>query len=104
MASSLNPGSAGDSTLDLRQVGRVLARRRWLLIGPWLAALAVGVVLAFVLPPIYDSTVTLVIQPPPVLTEGVGNMVRPTTTPEQQADLMRQQGQSTLLLRRVIAA
>lgn len=95
---------AADAGLDLRQVGRVLARRRGLLVLPWAVALLVGVLLAFLLPPVYESTVTMYIQQPAALTQQVGDMVKSTMTPDQEADLMRQQAQSTAFLTSVIAA
>ncbi|HET7225764.1 MAG TPA: Wzz/FepE/Etk N-terminal domain-containing protein [Candidatus Eisenbacteria bacterium] len=92
------------SHLDLRQIVRVLGRRRWLLVLPWAGALAVGLALAFLLPPVYYSSVTMVIQQPQMLTQQMGDLVHTGPTADQQADLMRQQVQSTLFLHQVITA
>lgn len=92
------------SNLDLRQIVHVLGRRRWLLVLPWAGALVVGLAFAFLLPPVYYSTVTMVIQQPQALTQQLGNLVQTGPTPDQQADLMRTQVQSTLFLRQVIDA
>lgn len=97
-------GAPESGTLDLRQLTRVLLRRRWLLILPWLAALIVGVTAAFLLRPIYVSRVTLMLEQPQQLSGPLGGMVGGGISPEQQAGMMREQVQSTVFLRGVIGA
>jgi capsular exopolysaccharide synthesis family protein len=90
--------------LDLRQLARVLARRKALLLLPWLAAVAVGVAAAFLLKPVYVSTVTLVLERPQPLSGPLGDLVGHDVNPEQQAEVMRQQVQRTSFLRGVLIA
>lgn len=92
------------AALDLRQLVRVLMRRRWLLFLPWAAAVLVGTVAAFVLKPIYVSQVTLMLEQPQTLTGPLGGMVGGGVSGEQQAEVMREQVQSTPFLRSVIGA
>jgi len=96
----MNPG--GGQTFDPRQLLRVLMRRRLLLLGPWLAALALGVAAAVLLPPVYVSTVTLLMERPQ-LNGPLGGMVH-GIDPAQQAEIMREQVQSSLFLRSVIGS
>jgi len=92
------------AALDLRQLFRVLARRRRLLLLPWAASVVVGVAAAFLLKPIYISQVTLMLEQPQALTGPLGGMVGGGVNPEQQAGVMREQVQTTPFLRSVITA
>jgi polysaccharide biosynthesis transport protein len=92
------------ATLDLRQLLRVLGRRRWLLVLPWAAAMGLGTAAAFLLQPIYTSHVLMVLEQPQTLSGPLGGMVNGGANAEQQADLMKGQVQSTAFLRGVIAA
>ena len=92
------------AALDLRQLIRVLLRRRWLLLLPWIAAVLVGVAAAFLLKPIYVSQVTLLLEQPQTLSGPLGGMVGGGVSGEQQAEVMREQVQSTPFLRSVIGA
>jgi len=97
-------GSPDGGTLDLRQLTRVLARRKWLMLLPWIVAVLVGVAAAFLLRPIYVSRVTLMLEQPQELAGPLGGMVGGGINPEQQAGRMREQVQSTVFLRGVITA
>jgi succinoglycan biosynthesis transport protein ExoP len=92
------------AALDLRQLIRVLLRRRWLLLLPWVVAVLVGVVAAFLLKPIYVSRVTMVLEQPQALTGPLGGMVGRGVSGDQQAEMMREQVYSTPFLRSVISA
>lgn len=92
------------AALDLRQLIRVLLRRRWLLLLPWVVAVAVGVAAAFLLKPIYVSQVTLVLEQPQALTGPLGGMVGGGVSGDQQAEMMREHVHSTPFLRSVISA
>ena len=92
------------TALDLRQLTRVLLRRKWLLLLPWFAAVVVGVAAAFLLRPVYVSQVTLMLEQPQTLSGPLGGMVGGGVSADQQAEVMRQQVQSTPFLRSVIAA
>jgi succinoglycan biosynthesis transport protein ExoP len=92
------------AALDLRQLSRVLLRRRWLLLLPWVAAVLVGVAAAFLLKPIYVSQVTLVLEQPQALTGPLGGMVGGGVSGDQQAEMMREHVHSTPFLRSVISA
>jgi|GEM_PF-1172814 len=89
---------------DLHQVGRMLARRRWLLIAPWAVAVLAGTAAAFLLRPVYFSGVTMLLERPTKLTGPLGGIVGGGTAAEQQAEVMREQVQSSLFLRSVITA
>ncbi len=96
--------AAASAPLDLRQVLRVMMRRKWLVLLPWAVALGVGVALAFLLKPIYFSTVTLMLERPRALGGALGGMVGGGINADQQADVMRQQIGSTPFLRSVVTA
>ncbi|MBI5709105.1 MAG: hypothetical protein HZC42_02210 [Candidatus Eisenbacteria bacterium] len=96
--------AAESAPLDLRQVLRVMMRRKWLVLLPWAVALAAGVALAFLLKPIYFSTVTLMLERPRALGGALGGMVGGGINADQQADVMRQQIGSTPFLRSVVTA
>lgn len=99
------PGHAPPAPpLDLRQVLRMLARRRWLLLAPWLVAVVAGVAAAFLLKPIYFSAVILLLERPARLQGPLGGIVGGGSAADQQAEVMREQVQSSLFLRSVITA
>jgi succinoglycan biosynthesis transport protein ExoP len=90
------------NAFDLRQLMRVLSRRRLLLLAPWGGALAIGIAAALLLPPVYLSSVTLLMERPQ-LNGPIGGMVK-GIDPGQQAEIMREQVQSSLFLRSVIGS
>ncbi len=90
-------------SLDLRQILRVLMRRKLLLVLPWGVALAAGVAAVLLLKPIYFSSVTLMLERPQNLSGPLSGMVG-ARNPEQQAEVMREQVQSSLFLRSVLTA
>jgi capsular exopolysaccharide synthesis family protein len=92
------------ATLDVNQLLRVVARRKWLLIVPWTVAFIGGAAAAFLLPPIYFSQVTMLLEHPRQLSGPLGGMVGGGGTADQQAEVMREQVQSSLFLRSVITA
>ena len=97
-------GAPESGTLDLRQLVRVLLRRKWLLVLPWLVAVLVGATAAFLLRPIYVSRTTLMLEQPQELTGPLGTMIGGGVNPEQQAGRMREQVQSTVFLRGILTA
>jgi len=98
---STQPESAAPP--EPREILRILSRRKRMLIVPWLIAIALGVAAALLLPPVYMSNVTLLLERPQVLSGSLNNMVNPVD-PERQADIMRDQVQSSVFLRGVVTA
>lgn len=96
--------AARHAPLDAGQILRVIARRRWLLIIPWTLAAVAGGLAAFLLPPVYFSQVTMLLERPTKLAGPLGGMVGGGSGAEQQAEVMREQVQSSLFLRSVITA
>jgi polysaccharide biosynthesis transport protein len=92
------------AALDLRQLARVLLRRKWLLLLPWFSAVLVGAAAAFLLRPVYVSQVTLVLEQPQTLTGPLGGMVGGGANGDQQSEMMRAHLLSTPFLRGVIRA
>lgn len=90
--------------LDAGQILRVALRRRWLLVIPWALATLAGLLAAFLLPPVYFSQVTMLLERPTKLSGPLGGMVGGGSGAEQQAEVMREQVQSSLFLRSVITA
>jgi polysaccharide biosynthesis transport protein len=88
--------------IDVREIARVLWRRKPLLFVPWGAAALVGIAGAFLLPPIYFSSVTLMLERPQPLTGTLGSAVAPAASAETQADIMREQVKSSIFLSSVI--
>jgi polysaccharide biosynthesis transport protein len=88
--------------IDVQEMLRVVMRRKWLLILPWAVAIAAGVTAAFVLKPIYVSSVTLQFQRPQSI--GAVGISGGAQNADQQAALMRGQVQSSLFLRNIIVA
>src|SRR5262249_19714431 len=76
---------------------RVLWRRRMLVIIPWAVALVTGVAVAVLLKPVYVSSVTMLMERPQQLTGNLG-VVSGGVSPDAQADIMREQVQSSLFL------
>jgi len=90
--------------VDLQDLLRMLGRRRWLLIGPWVAALACGIAISFLLKPVYFSSTTLLLERPQQLSGPLGGMVGGSDNTDQQAEILRDQVQSSLFLSTVITA
>jgi capsular exopolysaccharide synthesis family protein len=95
-------GPPEGAALDLRELTRILLRRRWLLVVPWAVAIVLGVAAAFLLPPVYFSSVTMQIERPQQL-KSLGDMISAGAL-DQQVDVMRDQVQSQVFLRSVIQA
>jgi len=96
--------SSSDPTpLEPRELLRVLARRKLLLLLPWGIAITLGVLAAVLLPPVYMSNVTMLLERPQALNGALGGVVNPLD-PERQADLMRDQVQSSVFLRGVVTS
>src|SRR5262245_32589682 len=89
--------------IDLRDIVRVLVRRRWILALPWSIALLAGLAAAFLLKQVYLSTVKLVLEHPPQVSDKLQNLL-PNRTTELQAEVMREQVKSSLFLTNVITA
>ena len=88
-------------TLDVRETMRILWRRRLLLIIPWAIATLAGIAGAFLLKPVYTSSVTLMLSRPQQLSGGLGDIGN-NSNPDVQADAMKEQAKSTLFLSNVI--
>ena len=88
---------------DVRDMARMLLRRKWLLIVPWGISVICGIAAAFLLKPIYVSSVLLQFQRPQALTGNLG-INGGAQSADQQAGLMRGQTQSSLFLRNVVIA
>ena len=97
------PPESSSPAVDFRVIFRMLMRRKLLLLLPWSVALLAGIAAAFLLPPVYFSNVTLLLERPQNLAGPLGGMVG-GGNPEQQAEIMREQVQSSLFLRSVISA
>ncbi len=89
--------------MDPAELLRTMLRRKWLLLLPWLAALAIGVSAAFLLKPVYFSTTLLLLDRGQAMQGPLGSISGGPDV-EQQADIMREQVQSSLFLRSVVAA
>src|SRR5690349_3762822 len=96
------PPSAPPS-LDPAQFARALWRRKWLLLLPWFAAVAVGVAAAFLLPPVYFSSTLLLLDRGQSMQGPMGTLSGGPDV-DQQADIMREQVQSSLFLKSVLAS
>jgi capsular exopolysaccharide synthesis family protein len=96
-------GTPAPATLDLREVLRLVLRRKVALLAPWGAALVLGTAAALLLPPVYISNVTMLLERPQALSGSLSGMVRPVD-PERQAEVMRDQVQSSLFLGGVVSA
>jgi capsular exopolysaccharide synthesis family protein len=96
--------SGGAPTIDLREIFRVLMRRKALLFIPWSVAVLAGTVAAFMLKPVYYSSVTLLLESGQQLSGNLGGMVGGTRNADTQADVMREQVKSSVFLRGVLTA
>ncbi len=94
---------ASGPALDPGELLRTLLRRKWLLLAPWAAALAIGVAAAFLLKPVYFSNTLLLLDRGQNMQGPLGNISGGPDV-EQQADIMREQVQSSLFLKSVVAA
>jgi polysaccharide biosynthesis transport protein len=93
----------GESPLDTGEMLRVLSRRRWLVALPWLLAVVIGVTAAFVLKPVYFSSTMLLLDRGQAL-QGPLGAISGGPDVDQQADIMREQIQSSLFLKSVVAS
>ena len=91
------------AAVDPAELLRVFWRRKWTLIVPWAVALVIGVAAALLLPPVYSSTTVMVLDRGQSMQGPLGNL-SPGLEVEQQADIMREQVQSSLFLRSVVGA
>lgn len=94
---------AAAPNLDTAEMLRVLARRRWLVALPWLLAVVIGVAAAFLLKPVYFSNTVLLLDRGQAL-QGPLGAISGGPDIDQQADIMREQIQSSLFLRSVVSA
>ena len=90
-------------SVDFREILRVLMRRQRLVLLPWVVALVIGIGMAFLLRPVYFSSVTLILERQRPVAEGE-RARRGSNIPDQQADVMREQVKSSLFLHSVVAA
>lgn len=102
MSTHVTPGTP--SPLDPQELLRIASRRRWLLFGPWAAAILCGIATAFLLKPVYFSATTLLLEKPVALNGPLGGIVGGSDNTDQQAEIMRQQVSSSIFLRQVIAS
>jgi capsular exopolysaccharide synthesis family protein len=89
--------------IDPAEMLRMVWRRKWMLVVPWVTAVLIGVAAALLLKPVYTSTTTLVLDRGQSLGGQLAG-ISPSIEVEQQADIMREQVQSSLFLRSVVAA
>ncbi len=97
------PPNPENTPLDVGEFFRMLRRRKWFLLLPWLAALAVGVAAAVLLPPVYVSRGRLLLDRGQMLTGPMGQIGNSGTL-DDQARIMREQAQTTPFLKSVITA
>src|SRR5262245_4383792 len=90
--------------IDVHEIMRVLLRRKWLLLLPWMVALLGGVAAAFLLKPIFFSNVTLQFDRPQSLTGSLRGITGGISSMDQQVAIMKGQVQSSLFLRNVVIA
>src|SRR5882672_7927276 len=91
------------NTVELQDLVRLFARRKVLLLTPWLLAVGLGVAAGLLLPPVYESDVVLLLERPQPISGSLNGMISPFD-PERQVATMRDQIQSTVFLRGVVAA
>ena len=100
----MTPNSSSPASIDVRDIMRIIVRRKWLLIIPWVAALGAGLAGSFLLRPIYVSEVKLVLERPATLAGRLSEAVGAQRNSDAQADVMREQVKSSLFLSNVISA
>jgi len=93
----------GAPTLDMGEMLRVLGRRKWLVALPWLLAVLIGVTAAFLLKPVWFSSTVMLLDRGQAL-QGPLGAISGGPDVDQQADIMREQIQSSLFLRSVVAS
>lgn len=89
--------------LDVGEMLRMLWRRRWLLIAPWITAIIAAGAAAVLLPPVYVSRAMLVLDRGQSL-QGPTGQLSGGSGLDQQAEIMKEQVQSGTFLRAVIGA
>jgi len=94
----------GSPSLDLREIVRVVMRRKLLLLVPWAVAVLAGLAAALLLKPVYFSSVTMMLETGQGLTGKLGEIIGSTRTSETQADVMREQVKSSLFLSTVLTS
>lgn len=99
--STLNPGPAA-TRIDIRDYFRIVVKRKWWLIVPFLVAVATGTTLALVAKPVYRSTAVLYLERPQQLTRELGTLIQVAQSNEEAARL-RELLTSTRVLQQVIA-
>ncbi len=97
------PAHADRAQMDLGEMLRMLWRRRWLLVAPWLTAILVAVAAAVLLPPVFVSRAMLVLDRGQSL-QGPSGQLTGGSGLDQQAEIMKEQVQSGTFLRAVLAA
>ncbi|HYM81384.1 MAG TPA: Wzz/FepE/Etk N-terminal domain-containing protein, partial [Candidatus Limnocylindria bacterium] len=90
--------------IDVREIFRVLLRRKLLLFLPWAVAVIAGISAAFLLKPVYFSSVTMVLETAQPISGNLSGIIGSSRGSESQADLMREQVKSSLFLRSVLTA
>jgi capsular exopolysaccharide synthesis family protein len=98
----LTPAPA-QAPVDPAEFGRVLWRRKWLLLAPWLTAVLIGVAAALMLKPVYISSTILMLDRGQAMQGPLGNLGGGPDA-QQQGDIMREQVQSSLFLKSVLGA
>ena len=88
---------------DAGELVRVFGRRKWLVALPWALAIAIGVAAAFLLKPVWFSNTVLLLDRGQALQGPLGTISGGPDV-DQQADIMREQIQSSLFLRSVVAS
>lgn len=93
----------GAAPLDMGEMLRVLVRRRWLVLLPWLLAIAIGVAAALLLKPVWFSSTMMLLDRGQALQGPLGTISGGPDI-DQQADIMREQIQSSLFLKSVVSS
>jgi polysaccharide chain length determinant protein (PEP-CTERM system associated) len=89
-----------ESALIDYYVGLVL-RRRWLVIVPFCMAMAIGLYLSFTLPPVYEASTLILVEPQRVPSEFVKSIV--STDIDSRINTISQQIQSRSALEKIIS-
>lgn len=98
-----NPQGPINERLDLRSIGALLLRRRWVLLIPFLSASAAGFIIGHpkVLKPIYQCSSTLMLEYPQTLSGALAKFV-PSASIAEQLSRLQNQIQSASFLKKVI--